>query len=145
MYLITKTCIQRLAGYVEQMDSTATRMTVREAFFFAGRLRLSCHLSSKDVHTVVEETAATLGLTDLLDALIGTANGAKYVAHVCSFLCFYGWLMRFANSLNDSSAISLDARKRVTIGVELVADPLIIFADEVFTLFTFFAGFQSLQ
>eukprot|EP00047_Mylnosiga_fluctuans_P004483 m.234774 g.234774 ORF g.234774 m.234774 type:complete len:1699 (+) comp12715_c0_seq1:66-5162(+) len=95
---------KRLAGYVEQQDIHTPRATVREAFMFSATLRLPAGTTKEERSSIVLKTAALLGLTEVLDAVIGSPE------------LFFG--------------LSTEARKRVTIGVELVADPRILFMDE---------------
>eukprot|EP00040_Diaphanoeca_grandis_P013572 m.68672 g.68672 ORF g.68672 m.68672 type:complete len:1487 (-) comp23981_c0_seq2:64-4524(-) len=94
----------RICGYVEQTDNHITRSTVREALTFAARLRRSPDEDDYEIKKVVDDVLAELKLTEIADALIG--------------------------SKSLGMGISPEALKRVTIGVELVADPKIIFMDE---------------
>ena len=95
---------RRISGYVEQSDMHAPRATVREAIMFSAVLRLPPDMSRQEKKARMLETAELLGLTPLLDAVIGSDD--------------------------LDGAIFPDARKRVTIAVELVANPSILFMDE---------------
>eukprot|EP00039_Didymoeca_costata_P008271 m.109810 g.109810 ORF g.109810 m.109810 type:complete len:1457 (+) comp14014_c0_seq3:106-4476(+) len=94
----------RMCGYVEQTDNHVTRTTVREAFYFAARLRRSYGETPAQLDQVVEDVIEELALGTVADAMIGSAESGV--------------------------GISLEALKRVTIGVELVADPSVLFMDE---------------
>lgn len=95
---------KRLSGYVEQQDIHTPRASIREAMMFSAALRLPLDATLEDRKQAVRETAALLGLTEVLDVVIGESGG--------------------------SNAIPLEMRKRVTIAVELVSNPSILFSDE---------------
>ncbi|KAJ3054779.1 hypothetical protein HK097_000823 [Rhizophlyctis rosea] len=95
---------KRISGYVEQMDVHNPESTVREALLFSARLRQPADVPEEQKRKDVERIIKLLELEDVADALIGTP--AKGVG------------------------LSLEQRKRVTIGVELVARPRILFLDE---------------
>ncbi|BGP47011.1 ATP-binding cassette transporter snq2 [Rhodotorula kratochvilovae] len=94
---------QRGTAYVEQQDVHEHTATVREAFRFSAYLRQSAEISKEDKDRYVEEVIQLLELEDKADAMIGE------VGH----------------------GLDVEARKRVTIGVELSAKPqLLLFLDE---------------
>lgn len=94
---------QRGTAYVEQQDVHEHTATVREAFRFSAYLRQSADVSKADKDAYVEEVIQLLELEDKADAMIGE------VGH----------------------GLDVEARKRVTIGVELSAKPqLLLFLDE---------------
>ncbi|KAJ3045021.1 hypothetical protein HDV00_012442 [Rhizophlyctis rosea] len=95
---------KRISGYVEQMDVHNPESTVREALLFSARLRQPADIPEEQKRKDVERIIKLLELDDVADALIGTP--AKGVG------------------------LSLEQRKRLTIGVELVARPRILFLDE---------------
>lgn len=90
------------AGYCEQLDIHESTQTVREALRFSAYLRRphSVPQIEKDCH--VEELITQLEMNEFADALIGTPG----------------------------SGLSIEERKRVTIGVELAAKPDLLFLDE---------------
>jgi len=92
----------RLAGYVEQFNSHMENLTVREALEFAAELRMD----SKTPHSLrqksIDETLHMLEIDHLADSIIGT----------------------------PSKGISLEAMKKLTISVELIGNPGLIFLDE---------------
>ncbi|KAI5478639.1 ABC transporter [Pseudohyphozyma bogoriensis] len=94
---------QRGTAYVEQQDVHEYTATVREAMRFSAYLRQPAHVSKAEKDAYVEEIIALLELEDFADAMIG----------------FPGF------------GLDVEARKRVTIGVELAAKPqLLLFLDE---------------
>ncbi|KAJ5385996.1 hypothetical protein N7509_008537 [Penicillium cosmopolitanum] len=96
---------QRSAGYVEQLDVHEPFATVREALEFSALLRQSRDVSQDQKLEYVDVIIDLLELHDIADALIG-APGSGY-------------------------GLNVEQRKRVTIGVELVAKPkILIFLDE---------------
>lgn len=94
---------QRGTAYVEQNDVHEPTSTVREAFRVSAYLRQDSSISIEEKNAYVEEVLQLLELEDLADAMIG----------------FPGF------------GLSIEARKRVTIGVELASKPqLLLFLDE---------------
>eukprot|EP00180_Rhodochaete_pulchella_P000275 Plantae.Rhodophyta-Rhodochaete_pulchella.ctg1195.p1 GENE.Plantae.Rhodophyta-Rhodochaete_pulchella.ctg1195~~Plantae.Rhodophyta-Rhodochaete_pulchella.ctg1195.p1 ORF type:complete len:723 (-),score=124.81 Plantae.Rhodophyta-Rhodochaete_pulchella.ctg1195:89-2059(-) len=94
----------RISGYCEQMDIHMAQHTVREALEFSAKLRLDESIPMESKIAVVERTLDALDLRPLSDKIIGSAA--------------------------QGIGISSEARKRVTIGVELVTNPRILFLDE---------------
>eukprot|EP00884_Botryococcus_braunii_P004769 jgi/Botrbrau1/14293/Bobra.0369s0007.1 len=92
----------RIAGYCEQFDIHSPQMTVREALWFSSRLRLT-GVPRRTVNAYVDQVMELVELTPLADALVG---------------------------LPAVSGLSVEQRKRLTIAVELVANPSIVFMDE---------------
>jgi len=94
-----------IAGYCEQTDLHNPAMTVRESLLFAARMRLRPFSLSEEARTAYcEENMRLLELEEFADILVGDeAAGEGLPKH---------------------------ARKRLTLGVELVANPSILFADE---------------
>ena len=94
---------QRGTAYVEQLDQHEHTATVREALRFSAYLRQDASVSKEEKDAYVEDVIQLLELEDDADAMIG----------------FPGF------------GLSVEARKRVTIGVELAAKPqLLLFLDE---------------
>jgi ABC-type multidrug transport system ATPase subunit len=94
---------QRSAGYCEQLDVHEPYTTVREALEFSALLRQSRETPREEKIAYVNTIIDLLELHDLADTLIGEVG----------------------------AGLSVEQRKRVTIGVELVAKPsLLIFLDE---------------
>eukprot|EP00877_Chromochloris_zofingiensis_P010755 jgi/Chrzof1/5933/Cz16g21030.t1 len=94
----------RVVGYVEQMDIHTAAQTVVEALWFSARLRLPPTVSDKQVRAYVEEVMDIVDMMDICYSLVGSpAMG---------------------------TGLSIEQRKRLTIAVELVANPSVVFMDE---------------
>jgi ATP-binding cassette subfamily G (WHITE) protein 2 (SNQ2) len=94
---------QRSAGYCEQMDVHEGTSTVREALIFSARLRQPVETPDQEKITYVESIIKLLELEDIQDALIGVPG----------------------------AGLTIEQRKRLTIGVELAAKPsILLFLDE---------------
>jgi ATP-binding cassette, subfamily G (WHITE), member 2, SNQ2 len=94
---------QKGTGLVLQADIHLATSTVREAFQFSARLRQPAEVSDEEKMKTVEHVLDVLELRPLQDALIGVPG----------------------------AGLGVERRKRVTIGVELVAKPdLLLFLDE---------------
>lgn len=94
---------QRGCAYAEQQDVHEWTATVREALRFSAYLRQPQSVPVKEKNDYCEDIIELLELQDLADAMIGFPG--------------YG--------------LSVEARKRLTIGVELAAKPeLLLFLDE---------------
>lgn len=97
------TSFQRGTSYAEQLDVHESTQTVREALRFSATLRQPYHIPEADKFSYVEEIISLLELENLADAIIG----------------------------DPQTGLSVEERKRVTIGVELAAKPqLLLFLDE---------------
>eukprot|EP00842_Homolaphlyctis_polyrhiza_P003323 jgi/Hompol1/3992/HPOL_000688-RA len=90
-------------AYVEQDDLMYQTLTVEETLSYAARLRLPSSMSKAEKAARVSEVIASLGLTGCRNTRIGS---------------------------QDARGISGGERKRVSIGIELVANPRILFLDE---------------
>ncbi|KAM0755503.1 catalytic activity: RhaA is able to hydrolyze alpha-1 [Meredithblackwellia eburnea MCA 4105] len=92
----------RTTGYVEQFDLHDEQATVREALEFSALLRQDANIPRKEKLAYVDVVLDLLDLTHIQDAIIGT----------------------------PSAGLSLEQRKKVTLAVETVAKPAILFCDE---------------
>ena len=92
-----------IAGYVEQFDSHNELSTVREAIEFSARLRCPQDWTEERIKNKVESVMKILGIDHLQNKRIG-------------------------NPL--TSGVSPEVRKKVTIAVELVMEPKVLFLDE---------------
>ncbi|KAJ7974462.1 Pleiotropic drug resistance ABC transporter [Quillaja saponaria] len=93
----------RISGYCEQTDIHSPQITVGESVTYSAWLRLPAQI---DKHTKLEFSAEVLRMIELdeiKDALVGSPG---------------------------VSGISVEQRKRLTIAVELVSNPSILFMDE---------------
>lgn len=94
---------QRSIGYVQQQDIHLPTSTVREALTFSAYLRQPNHVSKAEKDAYVDYIIDLLDMTAYSDALVGVAG----------------------------EGLNVEQRKRLTIGVELVAKPkLLVFLDE---------------
>ncbi|XVF74663.1 hypothetical protein PTKIN_Ptkin13bG0129500 [Pterospermum kingtungense] len=93
----------RISGYCEQNDIHSPYLTVYESLLYSARLRLAPEVNSETRKMFVQEVMELIELTPLRQALVG---------------------------LPGVSGLSTEQRKRLTIAVELVANPSIIFMDE---------------
>ncbi|KAL5044211.1 hypothetical protein BDW71DRAFT_199087 [Aspergillus fruticulosus] len=93
---------QRTTGYCEQLDVHEPSATVREALIFSALLRQPAGTSKQEKIDYVDKIIDLLELGNIGDALIGTPG----------------------------AALSIEQRKRLTLGVELVAKPSLMLLDE---------------
>ncbi|KAL9349476.1 hypothetical protein Peur_056731 [Populus x canadensis] len=93
----------RIAGYCEQNDIHSPHVTVYESLLYSVWLRLPPEVDSETRKMFIEEVMELVELDSLRNALVG---------------------------LPGVNGLSTEQRKRLTIAVELVANPSIIFMDE---------------
>ncbi|OWM79111.1 hypothetical protein CDL15_Pgr003282 [Punica granatum] len=93
----------RISGYCEQNDIHSRYVTVYESLLYSAWLRLSSDVKPSSRKMFVDEVMDLIELNLLRDALVG---------------------------LPGVDGLSTEQRKRLTIAVELVANPSIIFMDE---------------
>ncbi|KAF8400894.1 hypothetical protein HHK36_014197 [Tetracentron sinense] len=93
----------RISGYCEQNDVHSPQVTVRESLIYSAFLRLPKVVSNEEKMIFVDEVMELVELVNLKDAIVG---------------------------LPGITGLSTEQRKRLTIAVELVANPSIIFMDE---------------
>ncbi|ODN86312.1 ATP-binding cassette, subfamily G (WHITE), member 2, PDR [Cryptococcus wingfieldii CBS 7118] len=94
---------QRKTGYVQQQDLHLETSTVREALRFSAVLRQPKAVSTQEKYEYVEEVLKLLEMDAYADAVVGVPG----------------------------TGLNVEQRKRLTIGVELVAKPaLLLFLDE---------------
>ena len=94
---------QRSTSYAEQLDLHGPEQTVREALRFSADLRQPIETPREEKYSYVEEIISLLEMETFADAIIGSPE----------------------------AGLTVEQRKRVTIGVELAARPqLLLFLDE---------------
>ncbi|XP_030971325.1 pleiotropic drug resistance protein 1-like [Quercus lobata] len=93
----------RICGYCEQNDIHSPHVTVYESLVYSAWLRLSSEVRFETRQMFIEEVMELVELKPLRQAIVG---------------------------LPGVSGLSTEQRKRLTIAVELVANPSIIFMDE---------------
>jgi ABC-type multidrug transport system ATPase subunit len=96
---------RRCSGYVEQFDEQSPELTVLEAVLFSARLRLDPEVVKTDEEKVVfcRTVLRDVELDSLAHTLVGTEEGG---------------------------GLSYEQKKRLSIAVELVAAPSLLFLDE---------------
>ncbi|KAK6197339.1 ABC-2 type transporter-domain-containing protein [Scheffersomyces amazonensis] len=93
----------RRTGYVQQQDIHVSQSTVRESLQFAARLRRSTSVPDSEKLAYVEKIIGVLNMEEYADAVVGESG----------------------------SGLNVEQRKKLSIGVELVAKPsLLMFLDE---------------
>lgn len=97
------TLLPGLVGFVPQDDVMLRELSVTEILTFNAKMRLPAELEEEDVLSQVRRTIRLLGLYDIRHELIGDET---------------------------KRGISGGQRKRVNIGMELVARPTVLFLDE---------------
>ncbi|KAK7841184.1 abc transporter g family member 29 [Quercus suber] len=93
----------RISGYCEQTDIHSPQVTVQESLIYSAFLRLPKEVRIEEKMSFVDEVMELVELDNLKDAIVG---------------------------LPGITGLSTEQRKRLTIAVELVANPSIIFMDE---------------
>ncbi|XP_010070079.2 pleiotropic drug resistance protein 1-like [Eucalyptus grandis] len=94
----------RLISYVEKLDAHQPYLSVRETLHFSAALRLSQTISSVNRHIHVELVLDQLDLLPYSNQLVG--------------------------SLRDATGKTFEIAKKITIAVELAANPSILFLEE---------------
>lgn len=93
----------RRTGYVQQQDIHLAQATVREALRFAARMRRPQSVPDSEKLAYVEQIIKVLNMDEYAEAIVGESG----------------------------SGLNVEQRKKLTIGVELVAKPsLLLFLDE---------------
>lgn len=99
----TDQSFQRSIGYVQQQDLHLNTSTIREALQFAAYLRQPSSVPKKEKDAYVDYVISLLEMEKYANAVVGVAG----------------------------EGLNVEQRKRLTIGVELVAKPkLLVFLDE---------------
>ncbi|KAK8939518.1 Pleiotropic drug resistance protein 3 [Platanthera guangdongensis] len=93
----------KISGYCEQNDIHSSQITVEESVMYSAWLRLPKDIDSLTKNEFVQLVLETVELDTIKDALVG---------------------------IPGINGLSTEQRKRLTIAVELVANPSIIFMDE---------------
>ena len=92
-----------MIGYVPQDDLLYAELTIREALFYYAKLRLPGSTENEAINQRIEALCEQLGLSERIDTRIGEPG---------------------------NKTLSGGQRKRVSIALELLTDPLILFLDE---------------
>jgi ABC-type multidrug transport system ATPase subunit len=97
---------RRCTGYVEQFDTQTPQLTIKETMLFSAKLRLEESdpaVNDETIEKFVNQTMHMLELTNQQDLQVGS---------------------------DATGGLSFEQKKRLSIAVELVANPSIIFLDE---------------
>ena len=97
---------RRCTGYVEQFDTQSAQLTIRETCEFSAKLRLESTdpaITAESTKRFIDQTLDMLELTPIQDLLVGS---------------------------DATGGLSFEQKKRLSIAVELVANPSILFLDE---------------
>ncbi|GAX16151.1 hypothetical protein FisN_3Hh368 [Fistulifera solaris] len=95
---------RRCTGYVEQFDTQSPQLTIRETVEFSAQLRLDENTTlSESIPKFVDQVLYMLELTNLQDLQVGS---------------------------DEEGGLSFEQRKRLSIAVEVAANPSILFLDE---------------
>ena len=94
---------KKLIGYIPQDDIMLRELTVNNILSHSAKMRLPTSLSNKQIQQKVIETIEYLGLGQVINTVVGD---------------------------EETRGISGGQRKRVNIGMEIVADPSVLFLDE---------------
>lgn len=105
-------------AYVMQQDILQPTLTVRETLHYSAALRLPSTTSAEDRHRVVEEVIRELGLKECADTRIGSSQ---------------------------HRGCSGGEKRRVSIGVQLLANPSVLFLDEPTTGLDATSAFQLVR
>ncbi|XP_076463935.1 ATP-binding cassette sub-family G member 8-like [Babylonia areolata] len=99
----TAAMISRCAAYVRQDDRLMASLTVRETLMFVAQLKLPKSFTEEAIRVRVNNVIAELGLLEAADTRIGSA---------------------------EIRGISGGERRRVSIGIQMLIDPSLLFLDE---------------
>ena len=93
----------KLKAYVTQEDVLLGTLTVKETISYSAHLRLPTSMSKEEVNSIIDGTIIEMGLQDCADRLIGN------------------WHLR---------GISGGEQKRLSIALEILTRPRLLFLDE---------------
>ena len=103
---------RRCTGYVEQFDTQTPQLTIRETVAFSAKMRLDENdpaVTAESIESFVDQTLRMLELSAIQHYLVGS---------------------------DLAGGLSFEQKKRLSIAVELAANPSIIFLDGEFNLFS---------
>jgi ABC-type multidrug transport system ATPase subunit len=106
------------SAYVMQQDVLLPTLTVRETLFYAAELRLPSSTSTEERYRVVEEVILELGLKECANTRIGN---------------------------NVHKGCSGGEKRRTSLGVQMLANPSVLFLDEVTTGLDATSAFQLIR
>lgn len=95
--------LKKISGYVMQDDLLHAHLTVEETLKYTTRLKLEPSLTEEEVSALVDEIITQMGLDHVRNTVIGNP---------------------------EKRGISGGERRRVSVGMELVTHPQLLFLDE---------------
>ncbi|CAN1160887.1 ABC transporter G family member STR [Linum perenne] len=101
--VVTTSYMKMISSYVMQEDQLFPKLTVFETFLFAAEVRLPPTVSRVEKKNRVHELISQLGLTNVTHTYIGEKSG---------------------------KGVSGGERRRVSIGIDIIHNPLLLFLDE---------------
>lgn len=99
----TRQMVRSCSAYVRQDDRLLAHLTVKETLMFVAQLKLPSSFSKEDIEHRVDGVISELGLRHVWDTKIGN---------------------------EESRGVSGGERRRVSIGIQMLLDPSILFLDE---------------
>lgn len=99
----TSNMVRGCSAYVRQDDRLLPHLTVKETLMFVAHLKLPTTFNAKDIRKRVDNVINELGLSHVADSKVGGA---------------------------EDRGVSGGERRRVSIGVQLLLDPSVLFLDE---------------
>eukprot|EP00804_Cyclotella_cryptica_P013018 CCRYP_002341-RD/>CCRYP_002341-RD protein AED:0.11 eAED:0.11 QI:152/1/1/1/0.88/0.94/18/731/1289 len=102
-YPLEPDAFRRCTGYVEQFDKQSPQLTIRETVEFSAMMRLDQSIAVETKQKFVDQVLAMLELDSEAHLLVGS---------------------------DSTGGLSFEQKKRLSIAVELAANPSIIFLDE---------------
>lgn len=99
----TRQMVRSCSAYVRQDDRLLAHLTVKETLMFVAQLKLPSSFSKEDIENRVDGVISELGLRHVWDTKIGN---------------------------EESRGVSGGERRRVSIGIQMLLDPSILFLDE---------------
>ncbi|XP_078174137.1 ABC transporter G family member 45-like isoform X2 [Carex rostrata] len=102
-FLKKQETFSRVSGYCEQTDIHSPFVTVYESLQYSAWLRLPSNVKPQERYIIIEEVMVLVELSNLRNAMVGVPG---------------------------QNGLSAEQRKRLTIAVELISSPSIIFMDE---------------
>lgn len=109
---------RQICGYVDQEDIHIPTLTVREVVSFSAAVRLPESVSLEEKKEIVDQVLKQLGLSHVADSRVGDAS---------------------------KRGLSGGEKKRLSVAVELVTDPAILFVDEPTSGLDSFSALQVIQ
>eukprot|EP00762_Andalucia_godoyi_P008436 ANDGO_04685.mRNA.1 putative ABC transporter ATP-binding protein/permease YOL075C len=112
---LARSTLSSVVGYVPQNDDLIPHLTVRETLYYAAHLRLGANVSREEKLERIEKVIRDLGLRECADTLIGGESAASGGG---------------ASAGGRKGGCSGGEKRRVSIGIQLLANPKVLLLDE---------------